>query len=242
MASLRNLYIDPMMSTINRACAAITIVLLLAPSAAMAANLYRYTNAEGITVVDYQVPADFVGQGYEILNRDGVVIRVVPRALTGEEKKVLNAQQELEAAASAEEQRLREWDESLLLRYSTIEDIEAAQDRALGELRIRLNILKSNKRSLKLQVEKLQAQAADLERSGKEVDMTRIIGIEDIQGEIESTDRSITDRTREIEEVSEAYRKDIERFSMLLEVVELRKTLLIKQQADREKAAGYPRR
>ena len=45
--------------------------------------------------------------------------------------------------------------------------------------------------------------------------------IEDIQAEIESTERSINDRGREIEDVSAAYQKDIERFEMLLEVVEL---------------------
>ena len=62
----------------------------------------------------------------------------------------------LEAAASAEQQRLREWDESLLLRYSTVADIEAARERALRDLRIRLSILKGNKRSLKQQAENYQ--------------------------------------------------------------------------------------
>ena len=169
-------------------CTLLAITLLMAPLC-VAGNLYRYTNAEGVTVVDYQVPADYVGRGYEVLNNDGMVIQVVPRELTGEEKKTRNAQQELEAAAMAEKQRLREWDESLLLRYSTIADIEASRERALGDLRIRLSILKSNKRSLKTQVESYQAQAADLERSGKEVDMARLGAIEDIQTEIASTDR-----------------------------------------------------
>ncbi len=225
----------------NMTYAILVIALLVAPMS-VATNLYRYINAEGVTVVDYQVPVAYVGKGYEILNPDGVVVRVVPRELTGEEKKVRNAQQELEAAASAEERRLREWDESLLLRYSTVADIEAAQQRALRNLRIRLSILKSNKRSLKQQVESHQTQAADLERSGREVDVTRINAIEDIQVKIASTDRSINDRALEVEEVSAAYQKDIERFEMLLEVVEMRKTLLAKQQAERERATADPRR
>ncbi|MEM6580724.1 MAG: hypothetical protein AAF699_05605 [Pseudomonadota bacterium] len=214
--------------------------LTLAPMA-LAGNLYRYTNEDGVTVVDYQVPSTYVGQGYEVLNEEGMVVRVVPRELTQQEKKALNAQEELEAAARAEERRLREWDESLMLRYSTIEDIEAARERALSELRIRLSILKGNKRSLKQQVEGYQAQAADLERSGHQVDVARISAIEDIQSEIEATDRSIVDRELEIEEVSAAYQKDIERFHQLLEMVALRQELLAKQQAEREKGAD-PRR
>ncbi len=230
-----------MISTTNLRYALLAMALVMAP-ASFAANLYRYINDDGVTVVDYQVPAAFVGKGYEVLNKDGVVVQVVPRELTGEEKKVLNAQQELEAAAKAEQQRLREWDESLLLRYSTVEDIEAARERALRDLRIRLSILKSNKRSLRQQVENYQAQAADLERSGREVDMARISAIEDIQTEIESTERSINDRAREIEDVSAAYQQDIERFRMLLEVVELRQTLLARQQAEREQEKADPRR
>ena len=227
-----------------RTCANVTLAALslLLATVVQAANLYRYINADGVTVVDYQVPADYVGNGYEILNADGMVVRVIPRELSDEEKKVRNAQQELEAAASAEERRLREWDESLLLRYSTIEDIEAARERALRDLRIRLSILKSNKRSLKQQVENYQAQAADMERSGLEVDVARISAIENIQSEIASTDRSINEREREIEDVSAAYQKDIDRFGMLLEVVELRQTLLARQQAEREKETADPRR
>jgi len=62
-----------------------------------------------------------------------------------------------------------------------------------------------------------------------------LVAIEDIQEEIQATDRSINDRAREIEEVQAAYQRDKDRFAMLLEVVELRKSLLAKQQAERDK-------
>ncbi len=231
-----SLYIRAMKPRYSSVSALVAALLLqVTAPAAESANLYRYTNDEGNVVVDYQVPTRYVAQGYEVLNMEGVVLEVVPRQLTEEEKKVLNAQQELEEAARAEQERLKEWDESLLLRYSTIADIEAAEERALRDLRIRMSILKGNKRSLKQQVENYQAQAADLERRGQEVDVARLVAIEDIQAEIETTDRSINERAREIEEVEQAYQRDKDRFRMLLEVVELRKTLLAKQQEERNK-------
>lgn len=233
---MSSLYIRAMKSrsSLFSSLLAAGLLQLVAP-AAESANLYRYTNEEGNVVVDYQVPTRYVAQGYEVLNMEGVVLEVVPRQLTEEEKKVLNAQQELEEAARAEQERLKEWDESLLLRYSTIADIEAAEERALRDLRIRMSILKGNKRSLKQQVENYQSQAADLERRGQEVDVARLVAIEDIQSEIEATDRSINDRAREIEQVQQAYQRDKDRFRMLLEVVELRKTLLAKQREERNK-------
>ena len=216
----------------------ISVMLLGLVPAAHSRDLYRYYNTEGNMVVDYRVPAEYVAAGYEVLNEDGVLIRVVPRELTDGERDVVDAQQKLDELAAAEEERLRKWDESLLLRYSTIADIEAARERSLRDLRIRVSILKSNRRALKLQVESLQMQAADLERSGRQVDVTQISAIDDLQGEIGTTDRAIVDREQEIEEVAAAYQRDIDRFGLLLEVVELRRTLLAQ---DREAAKNHSR-
>ena len=152
-------------------------------------------------------------------------MRVVPRELTEEELANRSAQERLEAEALEEQKRLREWDESLLLRYSSIEDIEAARERELRDLQIRVSILKSNKRSLRQQVETYQAQAADQERLGRSVDAAHLTAIADLQSEIESTDRSIADREEEIAAVRASFQKDIDRFEQLLEVVELRRSL-----------------
>jgi DNA repair exonuclease SbcCD ATPase subunit len=193
---------------------------------ALSRDLYRYYDGEGKMVIDYRVPAEYAGAGYEVLNEDGVVIKVVPRELTEEEKQQRNALEIQQAEAEAEQERLRKWDESLLLRYSTIADIEDMRERSLRDLRIRVSILKSNRRSLKQQVENYQSQAADLERRGQEVDVDRLQAIEELQREIAATDRAIAERQREIQEVSAGYQADIERFAQLLEVVELRRSML----------------
>lgn len=187
--------------------------------------MYRYRNADGVVVVGYQVPVDAVAGGYEVLNKEGMVVKVVPRKLTPEERKEKDAQAKLEAEANAEQERLRKWDESLLLRYSTVVDIEDARRRAMGELQIRMSILRGNRRALKQKVENYQAEAADLERAGKNVDVERLRIIESLQREIESTERDITERQLEIEALGKAYEADIERFNMLRDVVELRKSL-----------------
>jgi hypothetical protein len=193
-----------------------------------ATPLYRYLNAEGNTVVDYQVPAEFIGGGYEVLNNDGMVIKVVPREPTPEERKVEDAEQKREQEARAEEERLRQWDESLMLRYSTVADIEDARHRALGELQIRMSILRGNRRSLKQKVENFQSQAADMERAGMSVDVERLRAIEILQSEIASTERDIRDRQREIEALETVFDADIKRFELLRDVVKLRQTLRTK--------------
>ena len=219
------------------------MALLALSQAVFAVDLYRYINDEGSTVIDYQVPPEHVKKGYEVINDKGVVVRVVPRELTEEEQKEADALKRLEQEALAEQQRLQEWDEALLLRYSTIEDIEAAQERALRDLRIRVSILKSNKRSLKQQVENYQVQAAEMERMGKQVDVARLQAIEDLQSEIAITDRAIADREVEITAVQAAYESDIERFTVLLEMVEFRRNMMAEQRAEKQRNAREdPRR
>ncbi|GHD22339.1 hypothetical protein GCM10007052_33940 [Halioglobus japonicus] len=221
-------YIGPMKITEYLTLGAFVAALLFG-STAQAANLYRYKNDQGNTVVDDHVPPEHVKKGYEILNSKGVVVGVVPRELTPEEQKMADAEERRAARAKAEEQRLREWDESLLLRYSTIEDIEAAQERALMDLRIRVSILKGNKRSLKQQIENYQTQAAEMERLGQKVDDKRLQAIDDLQREVAATDKAIAEREREIQSVNAGYAADIERFTMLLDMVEFRRQQSLKK-------------
>jgi predicted nucleic acid-binding Zn-ribbon protein len=116
-----------------------------------------------------------------------------------------------------------------MLRYSTVADIEDAKRRATGNLEIRLSILKGNRRGYKQQVENYQAQLADAERAGVEVDVDRLRAVENLQQQIKGVERDIAKREKEIAEISDAYDADIERFKMLREAVELRRTLSAKQ-------------
>ena len=199
-----------------------------------AGEMYRYVNDDGHSVIAYQVPPEQVAQGYEVLNEKGVLIEVVHPRPGDEARANMDAEQRRESAEAAERQRLQKWDESLLLRYSTVEDIEAARDRALRDLRIRVSILKGRQRSLKQQVENYQADAADQERRGLNVSESHLEAISDLQSEIASTERSIADRRQEIERVEADYQRDIDRFGNLVELVEMRRAMTTEGETERD--------
>ena len=187
-----------------------------------AQNLYRYRADDGVVVVDFRVPPEYADQGYEVLDENGSVVDVIPRALTPEERANVALVRELEENARVEQQRLQKWDESLLLRYSTIADIEDARDRSLSDLKIRVSILKSNRRSLRQQVENAQARVAASERAGAEPLQADLDNIEVLKREIESTETKIESRQLQIADMTDSYQRDIERFEQLQDVVELR--------------------
>ena len=112
--------------------------MVLVVPVALSAELYRYQNEDGITVVDWAIPADYVSTGYEVLNESGQVVRVVAPAKTESElEKEADAAKRQDAEAAAEAAQL-ERDTFLLRRYSTVEDIASARDRSLRELEIRI--------------------------------------------------------------------------------------------------------
>ncbi|WP_372873791.1 DUF4124 domain-containing protein [Pseudomonas sp.] len=132
---------------------------LLLPIVAGATELYRYTDDQGVTVLNRQgVPPEFIGRGYEVLNDQGRVIKVVPPAPSAEEMQRLLADK---ARANSDAQLLR--------LYSTPEDIDRARDRKLAELDGLIGVARSNLQVARLQQDNLQSQAADHERAGRAV-------------------------------------------------------------------------
>ena len=180
-------------------------------------KLYRYKDNKGVVGIDDHVPPEFAKNGYEVLTPDGRVIETVPRQLTGEEGAKARA-------LEAETKRLQEWDKNLLLRYSSVDDIEAARDRALREIDVRLSILRSNLLSVKGQIESEQSKAADLERRGIAVPAAVVSNMEMLKREISDTEEAIVQRTGEKSQEAATFQKDIDRFKLLQDMVDFRRS------------------
>lgn len=152
---------------------------------------YRYENAEGITVIDDHVPPQFAYKGYSVLNAQGRVVEVVPRALTAAERRDVNSsavQQRLRAEQSARQQR---YDELLLSRYSSVSDVEAARERKVNAIKVRINGLKGSIEGLKKELESQQQQAAELERESQQVPEDLLRAIEGLRAEIAAAEQQI---------------------------------------------------
>ena len=201
------------------------LLAIISCSTAFADNLYRYKNNEGGTVVDWHVPAKFAGRGYEVLSPLGEVIKVVPRQLSDSELNDKDLVERLKRGAEAERARLAEWDRFLLLRYSTVEDIDAARDRALRELKIRLSILASNQRVARGRLETALSRLADFERRGEDALPQDLQAVELLRSEIVALGRSIDEREGQVAAVTEEYARDRDRFAQLQDVVLLRRSL-----------------
>jgi hypothetical protein len=191
------------------------IVLLAINSLPALADYYRYLGDNGRVVVADQLNVEAIRRGYERLNNSGQVVEVVDRAMTREESTKLNADK-------IEAQRLQQWDEALLLKYSTIADIEAAKLRALRDIDVRLGILKSNRSVLKTQLSNEQTKAANLERNHREVPADLQLRIKNLALELDVVRSTIAMRREEKVTTSEDFQRDIGRFEVLKTIAESR--------------------
>ena len=163
------------------ALARITLLLGVLLPSLCSAEIYRYLNDKNLQVLDRQgVPTQFIDKGYEVLNDQGRVIKVIPPAPSAEERKRL-ADEKARASSDAQLMRL----------YSTEEDIDRALNRKLAEIDGLIAIASGNKQSLRNQQATLQRQAAELERSGSTVPETLIVKIDNLKLEQAQLDKDI---------------------------------------------------
>ncbi|MCJ1883254.1 DUF4124 domain-containing protein [Pseudomonas sp. LA21] len=152
-------------------------------------EMYRYIDDKGGIVIDRQgVPSEFIGKGYEVLNDQGRVVRVVPPAPTPAEI----AQRKADAAQASS-------DAQLLRLYTSVNDVDLARDRKLTELDALSGVTKGNLQALKNQQAALQARAADQERAGRQVPADLEAQLSNLRDEAKRLDQDL-DRYKQLRE------------------------------------------
>ena len=140
-------------------------LVMMTQSNTVAAELYRYKNEDGVTVLDSHVPARYVKNGYTILSLDGRVLEVVPRALT--EREIRERDRRLaEEERTAREKREREIaDQNLLRLYSTPGDVIRARDAKIASIDGMINTQEGTIQRLESQKRQQESALADIERA-----------------------------------------------------------------------------
>ena len=104
-------------------------------------TIYRYKDNQGNEVIGSQVPAEYVKNGYEVINDRGQVIRVVECTLTDEERAAQAGTLEEQRLAEEAVKRQQEEDTLLLRLYRAPEEVVRRRDTTIEELDAQLSVL-----------------------------------------------------------------------------------------------------
>lgn len=167
---------------------------------------YRYKNAEGVQVIDFQVPPEYINNGYEVISQSGDVIEVVPPFNP-------NATLSPEEVANLEKQRRT--DMLMLRSYSTLNDLYHARDRKVESLQREVASLENSLSSQQNQLSEQRKYAADIQRSGQKVSASLQKNIDLLIREIADTEKVLTMRKTELTETRAYYKTQVARFREL---------------------------
>lgn len=178
-------------------------------------TLYRYKDASGQPVISHTLPDEAIRRGYEILTKQGRVLKVVPPALTDEER-ALKAEREAEAARlAAERKAAAERDLQLRRTYSHPDDIVRAMNRKLREMFSLIRLKRSNISAIESQLEQEQERAANIERAGGTIPDDMLTKMARLRQQITDLENEITLQERDIQTARAGYEEQILRFEQL---------------------------
>lgn len=172
-------------------------------------ELYKYVNEDGVTVLDSRIPTRYVRSGYTILSSDGRVLEVVARALTKEEIIERDRLAALELKHRLEREEKEAADANLMRLYSIPEDVIRARDSKLATINGFIKATRTNLQRMVAQKRHFDALAADVERAGGTISQENIDRIQNAAERIEQTEQEISNKLLEIEQVKQAYARDL---------------------------------
>ncbi len=190
-----------------------SIILLSSSAPLKAENLIKcWKNSDGITECGSRIPREYYNQRIRYIDKQGITRKIKERAKTREE---IQSEQELTKLLKLEAEQKRkskEYDQVLLKTYLTIDDLLIALRAKLDIINSRSKILHSSMELKKRQFGNLVRQAANMERSGKQVSPRLAKKLEASRNDIRNLQAQISSETKETEKIKKVFAHDVERF------------------------------
>jgi len=197
----------------------ITISLLMSAlviSQADAANLYKYKDDQGREITGSRVPAEYVKNGYQVLNERGQVIEVVQRTLTTEERAAQSEQLEQKRLVEQAALRQEEEDRMLLRLYRSPEEVVRRRDSTIEQLEAQMIVLNSLLKDAEEKLAELEQRVVNNENAGNEIPANLIAQVEDATNERNRLATQLVRIESEIEAANTTAENNINRLKDLL--------------------------
>jgi len=201
--------------TANPSIMFISALLLCQVSPIASAELFRYVDEDGVTVLDSQVPPRYVNNGYTVLNDDGRVLEVVPGALSPEQVRERDRKLAEQRRREKEKRERETADQNLLRLYGTPEDVIRARDTRLASIKGFIASSRANIERLEEQKRDIESGLADVERQGGKIDATHLERIDSIDSRVRQIRQEIDDKQVELSELEKSFAADFERLQEL---------------------------
>lgn len=191
------------------------LVVLASPEASAAKKFKCWTNSEGIRECGNVVPPEYAQQGHEEVNERGLTVRTKQRAKTDEEIEAERLEKErLETERKLAEQQAK-IDRILLATYPTEYDMRLAHKGKVASIDSRINHSEHLVKRMKEKLVEYIQDAANQERSGKEVSEETLNNIQRVKQQITEQRKFIQERENEKAQINARFEVELAHFRKL---------------------------
>jgi hypothetical protein len=196
---------------------ALAVVGLLGSLDADAQKLYRWVDKDGVVRYSDQVPPDAVNEERQTLDRRGMTVDRIDRAMTPEERAAheLELAEQARIARDAEEQR--KLDAILLGSYQSEADLERTYKERFALAEQGLEAVQIGISSQEKSLADFLAHAADLERNGKPINDKLKLSIDTARKQVTQQRTQLAKRQTEQAALQREYFLTLERYRALKE-------------------------
>jgi hypothetical protein len=216
-------------SAVTRAlCSASILCALAAGATTAAAEVYRWVDENGEVHYSESLPPDYKDEGYDVLNRQGVVVEE-GRKLTPApppEAPVEDEPQELPRDASgmprpkaaySEAEMQQRMDNFLMLRYESEQEILDAMNVEIKQLNYDRRLLESSRASSEEAFRGHVKLAADSQRAGLPVKPRTVREINSNRAELAKVETALDGLQQRENSIRADFEKQLERYRYLVE-------------------------
>jgi chromosome segregation ATPase len=191
------------------------LAALLDTSIAFGERMYKWVDANGQVHYSNQLPPDAAQREREVINEQGRTLKVYQAPLSPEEKVEAKRLAELDARKKELAEKRANHDRSLLATYSNIKDMYKARDGKISAIESLIQLTNSRISSTQIRQQRLTEEAANYERSGKQLPASLLSQISNLRNQVERNKEFVDDKKREIEDIRLQYDSDIRRYTEL---------------------------
>jgi chromosome segregation ATPase len=188
---------------------------LLVASSAFGERMYKWVDEDGQVHYSNQLPPEATQRKREVINDQGRTVKVYQAPLTPEEKIEEKQLAEVELRKKELAQKRANHDRSLLATYSSKKDMYPARDAKISAVESLIKLTNSRIIAMKNRLLELTEEAADYERSGKQLPASLLSQISNLRKQIERNKEFVEDKKREIEDIRLQFEGDIKRYDEL---------------------------
>ncbi len=186
---------------------------LLVTSIISASDVYYvFKDKNGNTLIQDSIPAEYVHQGYRIINEQGLTLRTVPSVK--EQQRLANAAKHRRTVEKEREKKRKE-DDMLLASFSNIEQIREAVNKKILVIQVQIDVTLNHIKTFEKNLLELQAQAIEFAKRPGGITKAEVDEVQRIKTSIVRNREFIVRQREEQQNLRQEYMEYITRYRFL---------------------------